>query len=196
MISADDLARIGTTGATRWQGDVAGRKQARLNILNSNSPPTSWPKRTKQFHDRMSQHKAGEVPMTRGFTVLDWRILKGSLTRAEAERCEHYYLGLRYSRSGLPLFGRVSQPVRRSGQSSRNWKPGGRRTQHEHHQKTSCLRRPRHHPRADNATRSDSPRLQQLRGCEGNGVGQKMLEGLIKVALKARPVHIAASLAP
>jgi hypothetical protein len=44
--------------------------------------------------------------MTRGFKVLDWVILKGSLTRAEAERWEHYYLSLRHSRSGLPVFGR------------------------------------------------------------------------------------------
>jgi predicted GIY-YIG superfamily endonuclease len=61
---------------------------------------------TKQFHDRMSQHKPGEVSVTRGFQVLDWRILKGSLTRAEAEQREHYYLRLRHSRSGLRVFGR------------------------------------------------------------------------------------------
>lgn len=61
---------------------------------------------TKHFHDRISQHKAGQVPMTKDFKVLDWRILKGSLTRAEAERWEDYYLSLGYSRSGLPVFGR------------------------------------------------------------------------------------------
>ena len=61
---------------------------------------------TKQFHDRISQHKAGEVLMTRGYKVFDWRVLKGSLTRAEAERWEDYYLSLGHSRSGLPVFGR------------------------------------------------------------------------------------------
>jgi predicted GIY-YIG superfamily endonuclease len=61
---------------------------------------------TKHFHDRVSEHMAGEVPMTRGFKVLGWRVLKGNLTRAEAEQWEDYYLSLRRSRSGLPVFGR------------------------------------------------------------------------------------------
>jgi predicted GIY-YIG superfamily endonuclease len=75
-------------------------------LLDQNGRKGIYVGQTKQFHDRMSQHKAGEVPMTRGFKVLDWRILAGSLTRAEAERWEDYYLSLGYSRSGLPVLGR------------------------------------------------------------------------------------------
>ena len=75
-------------------------------LLAQNGRKCVYVGQTKRFHDRMSQHKAGEVSMTRGFKVLDCMILKGSLTRAEAERWEDHYLSLRYSRSGLPVFGR------------------------------------------------------------------------------------------
>jgi predicted GIY-YIG superfamily endonuclease len=74
-------------------------------LSDQNSRRCVYVGQTKHFHDRISEHKSGEVSMTRGFKVLDWRILKGSLTRSEAEQWEHYYLRLRYSRSGLPVFG-------------------------------------------------------------------------------------------
>lgn len=92
----------------RWFDIMGDRGHVVYAILLSdqNSRRCVYVGQTKHFHDRISQHKAGEVPMTRGFKVLDWLILKGSLTRAEAEQWEHYYLRLRYSRSGLPVFGR------------------------------------------------------------------------------------------
>ena len=60
---------------------------------------------TKDYHTRISQHKSGDVPFTRNSRVVKHIRLKTKLTRREAEWWEDYYIGLRHSRSGYPVYG-------------------------------------------------------------------------------------------
>lgn len=59
---------------------------------------------TKDYHSRVSAKKA--FYLKRGARVLDHKRIKSGLTRVEAESLERRLLKKRFSRTGLPVFGR------------------------------------------------------------------------------------------
>jgi len=90
------------------QTDIMGdRAHVVYAVLLENKHGRKWVYvgQTKDYHTRISQHKAGEVYSTSGSRVIKYLRLKTKLTRRQAESWERYYVRLRRSRSGYPVFG-------------------------------------------------------------------------------------------